>query len=111
MKVLEHYPAFFSREEGIQIGNHISLEELKNVLSSFERDKISDLDSWTAELFIIVFSHHGQELLEVVELTRRDGFMSGSLNSTFIALIPKNDSPKLFQILDELCYAIWFIKW
>ena len=48
MKVLEHYPAFFSREEGIQIGNHISLEELKNVLSSFARDKMLGPDSWTA---------------------------------------------------------------
>ena len=47
MKVLEKYPTYFSREEGLQIGNPITLEELKHALCSFERDKIFGPDGWT----------------------------------------------------------------
>jgi hypothetical protein len=38
----------------------------------------------------------GNELLEVVEESRRLGKVSGALNATFIALIPKSDKPDYF---------------
>jgi hypothetical protein len=38
----------------------------------------------------------GNDLLEVVEESRRLGKVSGALNATFIALIPKSDKPDSF---------------
>jgi hypothetical protein len=38
----------------------------------------------------------GNELLEVVEESRRLGKVLGALNATFIALIPKSDKPDSF---------------
>jgi hypothetical protein len=38
----------------------------------------------------------GNELLEVMEESRRLGKVTGALNATFIALIPKSDKPDSF---------------
>ena len=39
----------------------------------------------------------GKELLDVAEFSKKECFMSGSLNVTFITLIPKKDSPETFS--------------
>ena len=38
-----------------------------------------------------------KDFLEVVDFSRKDYFMVGSLNSTFITLIPKKDPPESFS--------------
>ena len=38
-----------------------------------------------------------KDFLEVVDFSRKDYFMVGSLNSTFMTLIPKKDSPESFS--------------
>jgi hypothetical protein len=35
----------------------------------------------------------GNEILEMVEESRRKGRVTGALNATFLALIPKSDKP------------------
>ena len=35
LKVLEHYPSFFTREEGLKLGKEITLEEIQKVLLNF----------------------------------------------------------------------------
>ena len=46
MKVIVHIPSFFTKEEGLQIGKAISLEEIKHVLSSSAKDKIPSPNGW-----------------------------------------------------------------
>ena len=43
------------------------------------------------------FDFFGEELLSVVEESRKAGFIHGPLNTTFIALIPKVDKPISFE--------------
>jgi len=45
------------------------------------------------EFFIGFYDMLKEELLRVVNDTRRSGKVLASFNSTFISLIPKNDSP------------------
>ena len=89
MKVIEHYPSFFSKEEGLEVGREITLAEIQKALSRFSKYKSTGTDGWNVELFLVVFDIMGENLLEVVEFYRNEGFMSGSLNATFITLIPK----------------------
>jgi hypothetical protein len=48
------------------------------------------------EFFLAFFDIVGDELLEVVEESRLRGRVSGALNATFIALIPKKENPSSF---------------
>jgi hypothetical protein len=46
--------------------------------------------------FWLFFDLLGNDILEMVEESRRKGRVSGALNATFIALIPKSDKPDSF---------------
>jgi hypothetical protein len=53
----------------------------------------------------------GDDLLELVEDTRVRGRVRGSLNTTFLALIPKENNPQSFDnfrpiALCNLCYKL-----
>ena len=87
----------------------VSEEELKCVLSSFQKDRSPGPDSWTIEFFLELYDLLGQDLLQVVNDTRISGRIPACFNSTFIALIPKVDNP---LILNEfrpisLCNCIY----
>jgi hypothetical protein len=68
-------------------------EELKEVLHSFQKDKIPGPDGWTIEFFIGLYELIGTNILRVVEESRLKGHMHAPFNSTFIALILKYDDP------------------
>jgi hypothetical protein len=89
----------------------IKLGEIREVLANFKVDKSPGPDGWTVEFFIHFFDLVGGDLLDMVEESRLKGNISGGLNSTFIALIPKVNKPLTFGdyrpiSLCNLCYKI-----
>jgi len=80
-------------------------------LASFNKDKSPGPDDWTVEFFLYHFDPVGLNLLELVEDSRLHGKIIGSLNSTFITLIPKENNPSTFGdyrpiSLCNLCYKL-----
>ena len=73
------------------------MEELKEVIHSFQKDKIPRPDGWTIEFYLGFFYLIGEDLLEVVEESRRTGVIHTPINSTFITLIPKVDKVESFD--------------
>ena len=43
LKVLENFPSFFTQEEGREVGEEISLEEVQKVCLNFQRTKVLTL--------------------------------------------------------------------
>ena len=80
----------------MQIGRLVSLKEVEGVLSHFAEDKRLGPDGWPIEFFTTFFDIMGSDLLDVVEISRTQGYMSVAINSTFISLIPKSDNPESF---------------
>jgi hypothetical protein len=72
------------------------LAELEAILKLFKKEKSPGPDGWTVELYLHFFEIMGEDLLALVEETRLSGRISGSINSTFIALIPKTNKPQQF---------------
>jgi hypothetical protein len=87
----------------------VLVDELKEVLHGFQKDKIPGLDDWPVEFFIGFFDLIGKDILEVVEESRKVGHIHAPLNSTFIALIPKIDNPQSFEDFHpiSLCNVIY----
>jgi hypothetical protein len=91
------FPSSVRREENEIMIEEVSKEELKVGMASFQKDKSSRLEGWMVELFIGFYDMLEEELLKVVEDTKRSGKVLGGFNSTFISLIPRKDSPKYFD--------------
>ena len=83
----------------------VSMTEIEGDLRSFKKDKSPVPNGWPVEFFIYFFDLVGWDLLKVVECSRISGRIAPSLNSTFLALIPKKDKTTTFAdfMLMSLC--------
>lgn len=89
----------------------IQMVELRDILSKFKVEKSPGSDGWTVEFFLHFFDLFEGDLLNMIEESRLKGNISGGLNSTFIALVPKVNKPLTFGdygpiSLYNLCYKI-----
>jgi hypothetical protein len=91
------YSPIFSAEDVTDLFKPVTLSEIKDILLHFKKERSPGPDGWTTEFFIFFFDLVGEDLLQMVEDSRLKGHISGSLNSTFLALIPKTDSSLSFN--------------
>ena len=96
MKVIRLFPSYILQEERVIFTTQITLEEVEWALKSFKKDKSPGPDGWPVEFFLAFFDLLGDELVNLVEVSKQTGRVLPSLNSTFIALIPKKDKPLSF---------------
>jgi hypothetical protein len=90
---------------------NISKEEIWEILHSIQKEKSLGLDGWLVEYFIGFYEVLEQDLLRVVEESRASGKILVAYNTTFIALIPKSNSPVGFEeyMSISLCNCIYKI--
>ena len=96
LKVIMLYPSMFSIEDDCGFIESVSVLEIEGALRSLKNDKSPGPDRWPVEFFLHFFELVGRDLLKVVESSRISGRITPSLNSTFLALIPKKDKPTTF---------------
>jgi hypothetical protein len=91
------FPRFVSDVEAAALFKPVTLSEIKNILIHFNLERSPGPDGWSAEFFSYFFDLVGLDLLQMVEDTRTSGKIVGSINSTFIVLIPKESNPLSFS--------------
>jgi len=96
VNAMQHYPSYFTKRDVQELGKPIFAKEIKLVMKIFSREKSPGPEGWTVEFFLMFFDLIGNDVLEVVEESRRSDSMIISLNLAFIALIPKVDNPSNF---------------
>jgi hypothetical protein len=70
---------------------------MKEILHSFQKDKIPGPNGWTMEFYMGFFYLIREELLKVIEESRRNGRICSPFNSNFITPIPKVNDPQSFN--------------
>jgi hypothetical protein len=90
------YPKMVTEEEAPGLYKLVTFLELKAILEHFKKERSPGHDGWTSEFFIF-FDLVGENLLQMVEDSRKKGKIYGSLNSTFLALIPKENNSASFN--------------
>jgi hypothetical protein len=105
------FPSFVCEDELLLLEKVVSKDEIYEILRGFAKDKSLGPDGWTVEFFLSFFELVGHDLLDMVEETRIRGEVISSINSTFLALIPKVNNPSSFSdfhpiALCNLCYKI-----
>jgi hypothetical protein len=111
IEVTELFPRMVQTEDIDLLMKPVSADEIKNVLKLFQRDKSPGPDGWTVEFFSYFFDLVSDDLVQMVEESRMYGNIPGCLNSTFLALIPKENNPTTFGdyrpiSLCNLCYKL-----
>ena len=81
-----------SHEEAPSLIQLVSLSEVESALNSFKKDRSPGPDAWPAKFYLHFFDLLGNELLSAVDYARVSGCIPSSLNSTFLALIPKKEN-------------------
>jgi hypothetical protein len=106
-----YFPIFTNDEDNRMILEKFIVEELKEVMRSFQNDKSPGPDGWTIEFFLGFYDLLGQDILNLVEEIGITGQIPLSLNSTFIALILKKDNPDTLDNFRpiSLCNCIYKI--
>jgi cytoplasmic iron level regulating protein YaaA (DUF328/UPF0246 family) len=55
IRMEQYFPRFTNEEDNIMIMEKVTLEELKDVMNNFQKDKIPGPDRWTIEFFLGFF--------------------------------------------------------
>jgi hypothetical protein len=97
IQIVDMFPRFAEEVDNGNLMEEVSKEELKEVIHSFQHDKSPRPDGWTIEFYLGFFELVGEDLLEVVEESRRSGLIHAPINATFITLIPKVDRDETFD--------------
>ena len=92
MNKLTTYLSFVNEDQNAVFMEEVTLEEVKKVVHSLQKDKILRLDSYFVEFFKGFMDIFEQYLHEVIEQSRLNARILTAFKSTFIALIPKVDN-------------------
>eukprot|EP00253_Pinus_taeda_P031947 PITA_31947 len=97
INIAGHFPRFVNEEEAENLFDLVTPEELESTIKWFKKDGSLGPDRWTIEFYIAFYELINNDLLRVIEECRASGTMYNVINSTFIALIPKSNSPSSFD--------------
>lgn len=108
---IEPYLTMFGSNQNDSLYAAVSEDELMSVMKSFKKDKCSDLDGWTIDIYIHFFDLMKNDILSMIEETRIRGNINHVISSTFNALIPKKKTSLFFADYKpiSLCNTIYKI--
>lgn len=111
LDLINVFPLMFDERDNLFFNRKVSIEEIKSVLKSLVVDKSLRPDGWNLEFFLYFYDVFCKDLTDMVEEARTNGRIEGTINSTFIALIPKRTGRLSFSDyrLISLCNTLYKI--
>jgi len=97
INIVGHFPRFVNEEEAEALYDPVTPGELEETLKWFKKEKRSGPNGWTIEFYISFYELLSHDLLRIVEEYKVSRSLYNAINSTFITLIPKSDSPSSFD--------------
>jgi hypothetical protein len=88
-KITQHVPTLVSQEQNLALLRPISHEEVDQALQDTPKGKAPGPDGFTSDFFHNCWPMIRHEVWEILEDARASGQILKALNSTFLALIPK----------------------
>jgi len=92
-----YFTHFIDEDEAEPLLASVIDKELIEVLHSFQKGKSLSPNGWPIEFYLGYFDILGTDLLKVVEESRGRRHIHNPINTTFISLIRKSDSPSSFD--------------
>ena len=95
LRVVLLYPKMISQVDAHCLTQPVTLNEVESALHTFKKDRSPGPDGCPVEFYMHFFDLLGDELLSIVYCARVSRCIPPSLNSTFLALIPKKEKSNL----------------
>ena len=89
LKVIRLFPSYLNEEGKKTFTGFVTLSEVEEALKTFKRDKAPGPKGWPVEFYLTFLDLLVPLLVKMVETSRFTRSVAPSLNSTFLALIPK----------------------
>lgn len=110
-KITENIPKLVTEEHNQLLLRPVNLQEVENVVHQLKEGNVSGPDGFTSNFFHNFWELIKLEVWQIVEESRTMRWMLPAMNSTFIALIPKEahcNTPDKFRPI-SLCNVIYKI--
>eukprot|EP00253_Pinus_taeda_P006320 PITA_06320 len=107
----KHIPRFVTREDNYNLNKPVNEQEVKEVIKEMQNGKAPGPDGVNVDFFKACWNIVKQDILEVVEDSRKNKIVLKALNTSFITLIPKQENamtPDRFRAI-ALCNVVYKI--
>eukprot|EP00253_Pinus_taeda_P027103 PITA_27103 len=107
--VTQHIPKIITEDQNQNLLKQVSMQEVEEAMAQLKDGKAPGRDGFTSNFFHEFWDLISTEVLDLVEESRSMHWLLPSLNSTFIALVPKGEeanTPNKFQPI-ALCNVIY----
>ena len=94
---LTNIPNLVNAEDNITLLSHVTEEEIADIVWSMEPDKAPGPDGFSIHFYRKCWDLIKSDLIRMVHGFMRKAKIGGGINSTFLALIPKEASPSSFD--------------
>eukprot|EP00253_Pinus_taeda_P017089 PITA_17089 len=91
-KICSAIPRLVTEDQNNALMRAANLEEVEEIVKSMKKGIAPGPDGFTIEFFQASWHFLGREILELIEESRMNQKVWPAINSTFYALIPKNDN-------------------
>eukprot|EP00253_Pinus_taeda_P013097 PITA_13097 len=89
---LKNIPKLVSRENNFNLNKPVTKEEVSEVIKDMQNGKAPGPDGFNVDFFKARWNILKQDILNVVEDSKRNRTILKALNTSFISMIPKQDS-------------------
>ena len=103
-------PTSITVDENVELMKPVTFQEIHFILSLSKNDKSVGLDGIAVEVYRTLFDVLGEDLLQVVDDSRKNGKIHAVFNTTFVALIPKTNHPKSFEYFRPISLCNYIYK-
>jgi len=106
-----HIPRLVSSEDNYNLNKPVTEDEVREVLKEMQNGKAPGPDGFNVDFFKACWNIAKQDILNVVEDSRKNNTILKALNTSFIALIPKQEAtqtPDKFRPI-ALCNVVYKI--
>ena len=103
-------PTSITVDENVELMKPVTFQEIHFILSLSKNDKSVGLDGIAVEVYRTLFDVLGEDLLQVVDDSQKNGKIHAMFNTTFVALIPKTNHPKSFEYFRPISICNYIYK-
>lgn len=88
----KHIPKLVMREDNYNLNRPVNEEEVSEVIEEMQNGKAPGPNGFNVDFFKACWDIFKQDILDVVEDSRKNKIVLKALNNSFISLIPKQDN-------------------